>query len=57
MELFISRFRAKARLAGMVQSRIKALEKQEKLDRLEKIKTLDFSFSYKPFPAKVLDER
>ncbi len=53
-ELFISRFRAKARLAGMVQSRIKALDKQDKLDRLEKIKTLDFSFSYKPFPAKVL---
>jgi ATP-binding cassette subfamily F protein 3 len=52
-ELYISRFRAKARLAGMVQSRIKALEKQEKLDRLEKIKTLDFSFSYKPFPARV----
>jgi len=53
-ELFISRFRAKARLAGMVQSRIKALEKQDKLDRLDKIKTLDFSFTYKPFPAKVL---
>lgn len=53
-ELFISRFRAKARLAGMVQSRIKALEKQDKLDRLEKIKTLDFSFNYRPFPAKTL---
>ncbi len=53
-ELFISRFRAKARLAGMVQSRIKALEKQDKLDRLDKIKILDFSFNYKPFPAKTL---
>ncbi|OHD64042.1 MAG: ABC transporter ATP-binding protein [Spirochaetes bacterium RBG_13_51_14] len=53
-ELFIARFRAKARLAGMVQSRIKSLQKQDKLDRLEKIKTLEFSFSYKPFPAKVL---
>jgi ATP-binding cassette, subfamily F, member 3 len=53
-ELFITRFRAKARLAGMVQSRIKALEKQDKLDRLDKIKTLDFSFSYMPFPAKTL---
>lgn len=53
-ELFITRFRAKARLAGMVQSRIKALDKMEKLDRLDKIKTLDFSFSYQPFPAKTL---
>ena len=53
-ELFISRFRAKARLAGMVQSRIKALEKQEKLDKLVKIKSLDFSFTYRQFSAKVL---
>ena len=45
VELFISRFRAKARLAGMVQSRIKQLEKQDRLDKLDKIKTLDFSFT------------
>jgi len=54
VEIFISRFRAKARLAGMVQSRIKALEKQQNLQKLEKIKDLDFSFSYKPFNAKSL---
>jgi ATP-binding cassette subfamily F protein 3 len=53
-ELFISRFRAKARLAGMVQSRIKALEKQKQLDKLDTIKTLDFAFSYKSFEAKTL---
>jgi len=54
VEIFITRFRAKARLAGMVQSRVKALEKQQSLDKLEKIKDLDFSFSYKPFNAKSL---
>ncbi len=54
VELFVTRFRAKARLAGMVQSRVKALEKQQSLDKLEKIKSMDFSFSYKPFNAKTL---
>ena len=54
VELFVSRFRAKARLAGMVQSRIKALEKSQPLDKLEKIKELEFSFNYKPFNAKTL---
>ena len=48
-ELFIRRFRAKARLAGMVQSRIKTLEKKEKKEKLEKIETLDFSFHAAPF--------
>ncbi|HOO73269.1 MAG TPA: ABC-F family ATP-binding cassette domain-containing protein [Spirochaetota bacterium] len=54
VEIFISRFRAKARLAGMVQSRVKALEKQDRLDRLEKIKDLEFQFNYKPFNARIL---
>jgi len=49
---FITRFRAKARLANMVQSRIKTLGKTEKREKLEKIKTLDFSFRYSLFPAK-----
>ncbi|MDX9787809.1 MAG: ABC-F family ATP-binding cassette domain-containing protein [Desulfobacterales bacterium] len=52
IELFISRFRAKARLANMVQSRVKTLSKMEKRDKLENIKALDFSFRYEPFPAK-----
>jgi ATP-binding cassette subfamily F protein 3 len=51
-ELFIRRFRAKARLGGMVQSRIKTLEKQEKLEKLEKAKDLDFSFRSSPFNGK-----
>jgi len=52
VEQFINRFRAKARLANMVQSRIKSLEKMEKRDRLEKIKTLDFAFREKPHSGK-----
>jgi len=49
---FITRFRAKARLANMVQSRIKTLEKMEKKEKLEKLKTLDFYFRSKPFSGK-----
>ena len=52
VELFITRFRAKARLAGLVQSRIKTLQKMEKRDKLEKLKDLEFSFSEKPLPGK-----
>jgi ATP-binding cassette subfamily F protein 3 len=44
MDLFITRFRAKARLGGLVQSRIKSLEKMEKREKLQSIKTLDFAF-------------
>jgi ATP-binding cassette subfamily F protein 3 len=50
-ELFIRRFRAKARLAGMVQSRIKTLEKQDNLEKLAEIETLGFSFSELEFHA------
>lgn len=52
IELFISRFRAKARLANMVQSRIKTIAKMDKKDKLQKIKNLEFSFAEKPFEAK-----
>jgi ATP-binding cassette subfamily F protein 3 len=51
-EIFIQRFRAKARLAGLVQSRIKDLQKKEKMSRLEKIETLEFSFVDLDFHAK-----
>jgi len=54
IELFISRFRAKARLANMVQSRVKTLEKLKKKDPLEKINTLDFSFKGRPYRGKTL---
>jgi ATP-binding cassette, subfamily F, member 3 len=52
IKLFISRFRAKARLANLVQSRIKTLSKMEKKEKLERIKALDFSFRSIPFPKK-----
>jgi len=52
-ELFITRFRAKARLAGMVQSRIKALDKRTQLDKLDNIKSLSFSFRWEKLTAKI----
>jgi ATP-binding cassette subfamily F protein 3 len=52
VELFITRFRAKARLAGLVQSRIKTLQKMEKKDKLDQLKALEFSFREKPLPGK-----
>ncbi len=52
IEQFITRFQAKARLAGLVQSRVKALEKKEKQEKLENIKDLEFTFNYAPFNAK-----
>lgn len=54
LEQFITRFRAKARLAGLVQSRVKALAKQEKREKLEDLSSLEFSFRHKPFRGKNL---
>ena len=52
IELFISRFRAKARLANMVQSRIKTLGKMEKKEKLTSAQALEFAFKFHPFSAK-----
>ncbi len=52
IEQFITRFRAKARLANMVQSRIKTLAKMGRREKLESMKTLEFSFHTKEFQGK-----
>ncbi|GAB6095543.1 ABC-F family ATP-binding cassette domain-containing protein [Desulfatiferula olefinivorans] len=54
LELFITRFRAKARLANMVQSRVKTLGRMEKKEKLEADSTLEFSFRNRPFAAKLM---
>ena len=50
-EKFIREFRAGARSAGLVQSRIKMLEKQQALHRLEPIPEIHFNFEAKKFEA------
>jgi len=51
-EQFIDRFRAKATKAKAVQSRVKALQKKERLEKLTEVKNLDFSFKSAPFTGK-----
>ncbi|MGL4562961.1 MAG: ABC-F family ATP-binding cassette domain-containing protein [Brevinema sp.] len=52
VELFIRRFRAKARLGGLVQSRVKSLEKKDSKNKLEKISDIEFEFNFKHFEAR-----
>jgi ATP-binding cassette subfamily F protein 3 len=52
IEQFITRFRAKARLANLVQSRIKTIQKMQKKEKLQKMNDLEFSFRSHPFPGK-----
>lgn len=54
IEEFVNRFRAKATKAKAVQSRIKALDRMGKLEKLSEIRTLDFEFRSAPFNAKYL---
>ena len=56
VEQFINRFRAKATKARAVQSRIKSLQKKERLEKLSETKDLEFTFNSAPFTGKQLME-
>ncbi|MEW6116960.1 MAG: ABC-F family ATP-binding cassette domain-containing protein [Nitrospirota bacterium] len=56
IEQFINRFRAKATKARAVQSKIKALGKRERLEKMSELQNLDFSFNAAPFTGKTLLE-
>lgn len=56
LQQFINRFRAQATRARAVQSKIKALQKRDRLERLTDIDDLEFQFSAAPFTGKVLLE-
>jgi len=51
---FVERFRYKASKSRQVQSRVKALEKEGTLERLDEIATLSFRFNAAPFQAHTL---
>ena len=55
-EQFINRFRAQATRARAVQSRIKALQKKERLEKISELKDLEFEFIPAPFTGKWLIE-
>ncbi|OGW33006.1 MAG: hypothetical protein A2X59_09325 [Nitrospirae bacterium GWC2_42_7] len=56
VEQFISRFRAQATRASAVQSKIKALQKKGRLEKMSDIKDLEFEFVSAPFTGKLLIE-
>jgi len=55
-EIFIARFRAQATKARAVQSRIKALARHERLEKLADVRNLDFRFTEAPFTGKWMME-
>ncbi|MFQ5736046.1 MAG: ATP-binding cassette domain-containing protein [Thermodesulfobacteriota bacterium] len=55
-ERFINRFRASATKASAVQSKIKALDKKGRIEKLDDIRTLDFEFKAARFTGKTMAE-
>ncbi len=55
-EKFIARFRASATKASAVQSRIKALDRKQRLEKLADIRTLDFAFRSARFTGRFMLE-
>jgi len=53
---YVNRFRSKASHAKGVQSAIKKIEKMENQGKLEKIRTLSFSFNHEPLPTQQIME-
>ena len=53
-EQFINRFRAQATRARLVQSKIKSLQRHERLEKMSTIKDLEFEFIAAPFTGKCL---
>lgn len=56
VELFVSRFKAKAGTASLAQSRMKMLEKMEAIEELQDLPQLDFVFTSLPFFGKSVIE-
>ncbi|MDQ7044819.1 MAG: ABC-F family ATP-binding cassette domain-containing protein [Sulfurimonas sp.] len=54
LEEFIARNKARASTASLAQSKVKQLEKMDRLDDLGLDNTLSFDFNFKDTPAKVL---
>jgi len=56
LEEFIAKNKARASTAALAQSKVKQLEKMERLDELAFDNTLAFDFNFKETPAKVMLE-